>query len=367
MTSAREPGDKAWDYVRLPLKFQPFVTFEDKGAGIFELIANEGLPSKVASNRPDGSYATKDLFSPHASIPHAWKYVARLDDTIVLMNGEKVTPINFEQSMRDNELVTEAVMFGNGKSRVGLIVILSSKTLGLSDQELESFLEPALTKANATVPVYAQSSWDMVKILPAGTDYPRTDKGTVIRAAFYSMFNQQIEEQYESTELSTGELCLSIPELRQYLRKELSHILTNSSLALPEDTTDFFSAGIDSLQAIRLRSVLNKTVQTNGRNIPANVIFEFPSIQLLANELYRLRTGGLPTTLSVSSQMQELISRYSKFNAHHPEGTKADGHYLVSISNRQKTNANIDLVGYHRHDRVSWCTSRFANCPPFGR
>src|SRR5688500_18708205 len=165
MTSARGAGDKAWDYVRLPPAFRSFVAFEQRGPGIFELVALDGLPSKVASNRPDGSYATKDLFSPHPTVPNAWKYVARLDDTLVLMNGEKVTPIAFEQSVRDSRFVTEAVMFGSGKARVGLMIIPSSTTTDLSSQELESSLLPVLVKANETVPAYAQLSWDMVKIL----------------------------------------------------------------------------------------------------------------------------------------------------------------------------------------------------------
>ena len=75
--------------------------------------------SKVATNRDDGSYATKDLFEPHPSIEGAWKYCGRLDDTIVLVNGEKAIPIAMEQALRQNKLVQEAVMFGAGKSQVG--------------------------------------------------------------------------------------------------------------------------------------------------------------------------------------------------------------------------------------------------------
>ena len=331
MTSARAPGDKAWDYVRLPPNFKPFIIFEERGSGIFELVALNGLPSKVASNRPDGSYATKDLFSPHPSIPDAWKYVARLDDTIVLMNGEKVTPIAFEQSVRDSKFVTEAVMFGSGKARVGLMIIPSSTTAELSTQELESLLLPVLVKANETVPAYAQLSWDMVKVLPPSTDYPRTDKGTVIRAAFYRTFEKQIEEIYESAEVSSGELCLSEPELRQYLRTELSQILSASVSGALEDSTDFFSVGIDSLQAIRLRSVLGKNIQTNGEKLTSNIVFDFPSINLLAQELYRLRTGGVSAVVSTVSQMEDLISKYSIFEAHSPVENETTGQYLVSL------------------------------------
>src|SRR5258705_13924269 len=122
MTSFREPGDKDWDYVRVPANIKKYVQWELRSPGVYELVILEGLPSKVASNRPDGSYATKDLFTPHPTIPYAWKYFARLDDTIVLVNGEKVIPIAFEQSIRNNRYVTEAVLFGSGKERVGMII-----------------------------------------------------------------------------------------------------------------------------------------------------------------------------------------------------------------------------------------------------
>jgi hypothetical protein len=229
MTSFRESGDLAWDYVRLSDSVKPYIKFELRNPGVYELVALEGLPSKVASNRPNGSYATKDLFTPHPSIPNAWKYFARLDDTIVLMNGEKITPIAFEQAIRDNKYVTEAVLFGSGKARVGIVIIPSSAAEGFSTEELGRLLIPILAKANETVPAYAQLSSDMVRVLPVGTEYPRTDKGTVIRAAFYRKFEAQIEEIYETAEVSSGEMCLSESELRNYIRTELSKILSEST------------------------------------------------------------------------------------------------------------------------------------------
>lgn len=329
MTSFRERGDKAWDYVRVQPAFQPFIKFEQRSEGFYELVALNGLPSKVASNRPDGSYATKDLFSPHPIIPNAWKYFARMDDTLVLMNGEKVTPTAFEQLVRDNIYVTEAVMFGSGKTRVGMMIIPSEaakdKTLG----EVEGLVMPSLAKANETMPGYAQLSADMVDILPYGTAYPRTDKGTVIRAAFYRVFDAQIEAIYESSEVSTGELCLSEAELRDYIRTELAKITAQSSKTALEDDTDFFSVGIDSLQTIQLRSVLSKNISTNGVKLASNIVFDFPSINALAHELYRLRTGGESTTVSPIEKMKELIFKYSTFDAHVSKENAQEGQTLV--------------------------------------
>ena len=332
MTSFRGPDDKAWDYVRLSDAIKPYIKFELRNPGIYELVALEGLPSKVVSNRPDGTYATKDLFTPHPSIPNAWKYFARLDDTIVLMNGEKVTPIAFEQAVRDNKYVTEAVLFGSGKARVGMMIIPSAAAKGFSTVALERLLVPVLAKANETVPAYAQLSLDMVQILPVGTGYPRTDKGTVIRAAFYRTFHAQIEEIYETAEASSGKLCFSEAELRQYIRAELSKILAPSTSSLLQNNTDFFSVGIDSLQAIQLRGVLGKNMQANGKKLTSNIVFDFPSINALAKELYRLRMGGVSMAESTTTKMEELIAKYSTFDPHVPvlNVKETDGQYLVS-------------------------------------
>lgn len=37
------------------------------------------------SNQPDGSYATKDLFLKHPTKPDAYRYIGRLDDTLVMV------------------------------------------------------------------------------------------------------------------------------------------------------------------------------------------------------------------------------------------------------------------------------------------
>jgi hypothetical protein len=78
----------------------------------------DGWTSRVASNQPDSSYATKILFTPHPTTPNAWKYYARLDDTIVLMNGEKANPVTIKGSIRENINITKAIVFGNGKARL---------------------------------------------------------------------------------------------------------------------------------------------------------------------------------------------------------------------------------------------------------
>lgn len=167
MTSFRDRSDRFWNYLRPSTNLIPFLRWESRGVDLFELVVLDGWPSKVATNRSDGSYATKDLFTPHPTIPNAWKYNARLDDTIALLNGEKVGPTDMEQAIRDNKYVREAVVFGNGKPQLGIMIIPSEETVGMPGSQILEYIWPVVEASNAAAPGYAQVSVEMLNLLPA--------------------------------------------------------------------------------------------------------------------------------------------------------------------------------------------------------
>ncbi|KAL1847941.1 putative NRPS-like protein biosynthetic cluster [Paecilomyces lecythidis] len=327
MTSFRPREDKAWNYLRPSEAVKPFLRFEERSPSIYELVCLDGWPSKVASNRPDGAYATKDLFLKHPTI-EGYKYYARLDDTIVLVNGEKVNPLEMEGVIRQLPTVSEAVVFGAGNSSIGLMLVPSPAASSLSDDAIIDSIWPAVEKAQISMPAYAQLTKDMVKVLPADTQYPRTDKGTVIRQAFYRQFGQQIEDAYEERKAGNA-LSLSEPELRVFIREQLDKILSlKDPSALTEDA-DFFNLGMDSLQATQLRSILASQIDTGGHTLGLNIAFDYPSINALAHYLYSLRSGTVDASGSVEHLMQRLIDKYSVFEQHRPMPNGLKGKFLV--------------------------------------
>lgn len=56
------------------------------GGGTKHLVVKAGNPGLATNvgNRPDGSYATNDLFVAHPSKPGYWYIVGRADDTLVM-------------------------------------------------------------------------------------------------------------------------------------------------------------------------------------------------------------------------------------------------------------------------------------------
>lgn len=306
-----------------------------RGGDTFECMVLDGLPSKSTSNSddPPGSYYTRDIFTAHPTIPDAWKYLGRLDDRVTLINGEKVLPIPYEHTVRQHELVQEAVVFGIDKSVPGLMVVPSGKAASLSKEEVLKALMPTIELANSRAEEFGRISPEMVEILDVGTEYPRTDKDSVIRAAFYRTFEKRIEEVYhrfEAPQVDSGTAlrALSYEELVQYLLDLFRNKMDKSFL---EPTTDFFEGGIDSRQAITARAQITRELDVGGKTVGSNVIFEYPNVELLAKYLYSLRMGiaadgGEDDEIAT---MAELIKKYSDFDPRPSGSIEPDGETLV--------------------------------------
>ncbi len=85
--------DKDWNWLRAEGLVVDYLVAEHRGADTYELVVKDGWPAKIASNRPDGSYATKDLFKRHPVHENWYQYIGRLDDTLTQTLGEKTNPL----------------------------------------------------------------------------------------------------------------------------------------------------------------------------------------------------------------------------------------------------------------------------------
>ncbi|USP79408.1 hypothetical protein yc1106_06682 [Curvularia clavata] len=310
MTSFRPSGDTAWNYVRETPKLSPFLRWRPCGNNLYECIVLPGWPAKVASNLPDGSYATKDLFEPHPTIEKAWKYIARVDDTITLLNGEKFNPVMMEGTIRSHRAVTETVIFGSNRPYLGMLIV--PKIEGMSQSELVDEVWPLVEAANNIAEAYARISRDMVRVLPYGCSFPRTDKGSVIRQAFYKEFANEIEDAYDAAATKLGSLKIyTASELEDHIRSILHKYLP--SVQDVDCTTDLFSLGVDSLQSLQIRMEILKTVNIGGNKLGQNVVFEYPSIKSLSAHLHHLRTGEEEQQSTPAERMEDLVSRYTSF------------------------------------------------------
>jgi thioester reductase-like protein len=321
MTSHRPPGDKEWSWLRPPPALLPYLRWIQHGDA-YELVIADGWKSKVVSNQDDGSYATRDLFIRHPTKSDRFKYVGRLDDWIILVNGEKINPVQFEHTVQSDEHVAEAVVFGVGQVSAGLIIVPARGYDTLSEDEYLQLVQPTIDAANAQAEAHAKIDREHIRVLKAdaAADCPKTDKGTVIRAAFYKKFETLIKSVYEDAERATGgQLQLNFEETAVWLKNLLVELLKldSSQAASVSDDTDFFAIGLDSLGAYRMYSRIVRTLDlgSGSADVPGNVCFEYPNIKTLASYLFALRSGTSYGKRSEIDEMQGLIDRYGVFAA----------------------------------------------------
>ncbi|KAI0909543.1 hypothetical protein F4823DRAFT_638730 [Ustulina deusta] len=316
MNSARPPGDRYWNYLRLLAPARPFVLMDEVAPGLYECVALDGLKSKstVNSDDPPGSFRTRDLFAPHATEPGLWKYVCRLDDRFTLINGEKVLPISIEGRIRQEMCVKEAVVFGEGKSYPGALIFRADEAAHMSDEEFLEAVWPAVEAANSRAETFSRIPKELVVVLPADTTFPQTDKGTFIRVPTYRQFEREIESAYEQFENEKGgTLSVSGQALEDFLLRGLKDRLGIELSA--ED--EFFASGVDSLQCIQMWNLIKRELDLggNGPRLSQNVLYETGNIRALARHLERLRLGEESSTDELS-KMQELVDAYSSFEPH---------------------------------------------------
>jgi thioester reductase-like protein len=320
MTSNRPPGDKEWNWLRPPEALLPYLRWTKHGDA-YECVVADGWKSKVVSNQPDGSYATRDLFVRHPTKTDRFKYVGRLDDWLALVNGEKVNPVQFEQTVLTDPHVAEAVVFGAGQVAAGLIIVAAKGYDDVREDEFIKLVQPTIDAANARAEAYAKIDREHIRVMRADAinDCPKTDKGTVIRAAFYKKFEALIKSVYEDAERATGgHLELDRDGTAAWLTQlvaEILHLDQAKAAKISEDT-DFFAMGLDSLGAYRMFSRIVKTLELGPRasEVAGNVCFEYPNVAALASFLSALRSGGTYAKRTETDEMQVLIDRYGGFS-----------------------------------------------------
>jgi acyl-coenzyme A synthetase/AMP-(fatty) acid ligase len=69
-------------------------------------------------------YPMKDLYEQHPSKPNLWAYRGRIDDIVVLSNGEKFSPAAAESIIANDLGVKSALIVGSGHDQAALLVEL---------------------------------------------------------------------------------------------------------------------------------------------------------------------------------------------------------------------------------------------------
>ncbi|KAJ7918788.1 L-aminoadipate-semialdehyde dehydrogenase [Mycena leptocephala] len=306
--------DKDWNWLRAKGFILNYLVMEPRGDNTFEAVVKDGYPPKIETNRPDGSYATKDLFLRHPEHDNWYKYIGRLDDTLVQTLGEKTNPVPIELAIRGNSpYVAEAIVFGAGKPQTGCLILPSDLAKDLSRAEIMEKIWPVVEQANAEAPTHSRILPEMIEILPHGTEIPIATKMSILRPACYAKFKDIIEGVYERFEQEGDEaskLRLAKPELEEFILNAIVKALGPAKSANIDRTVDLFAFGVDSLQGTRIRNVCQKELFLAGNTLGQNVVYEYPSVEKLADHILGLQAGASLADDQHEAQMAAMVDKW---------------------------------------------------------
>lgn len=324
LTSVNRPrDDNAWNYLRPPPHVRPYLWMKpvEGQSGVHEAVVLDGHKGKTVSNSddPPNSWYTSDLFVAHASIPDAWKFVGRKDDRITLLNGEKVLPLAIEGRVRQHSLVREAVVFGVDREVPGLLLFRAVAAMGMTDVDFLDSVWPTVSEANAHTEAFARIGKDTVAVLSDTAECPSTDKLSIKRAQVYRDYAATIDAVYArlgDVQQVAGRL-LELDE--EGLRSWIIESFTGLDVHVAGPDEDFFSAGVDSLKAIHLRSLILKNVDLGGNAaqcVPM-IVYDCGTVRTLARKLVEIRSGELADNSRLCGHadlalMENWIEKYSR-------------------------------------------------------
>ncbi len=223
------------------------------------------IVEQAKTNRPDGSLATADLFTPHPKIPDAWKYHSRADSQLTLITGKKFDPAPQEAAIATNSLVEDALIFGNGKPHPGALLFRSQKARNICDADLIKAVWREIERLNAESQDHSRLAKRMLVVLPSGRKgLEKSSKGTVLRGQAEKTFAHEIENAYTKVSEAQSAPHKNGMAPRAASDDEVPHaILTIIKCVVGDrgplaEDADFFSYGIDSVACMQIRTLLHQ-------------------------------------------------------------------------------------------------------------
>ncbi|KAG2347280.1 acetyl-CoA synthetase-like protein [Suillus weaverae] len=319
---------KLWDWLR----FIPNIKtrWVHQGDETYECqILTTPMYRVLVENLPDvKGYATSDLFIKHPTIEGLWKISGRKDDVLMLSSGEKVIPAPMECIIETNRYVNGTVIFGRGRSQVGVLIEPRvGHEIDVNDEvqvsEFRNRVWPEIEEANKAGPAFSRIFKEMILVTRKEKPMPRAGKGTVTKKAVSQIYEEEINALYDKVEGGRTGIDVPLPtnwtveDVEDWL---MNHVVSVNAGKVVDPDTDFFAQGFDSLSATFLRSRIisslrsspDRDVQASAPRIDQNIIFLSPSIRQLARSVvHAILHGNSPTLVDVKVEIESMIEKYS--------------------------------------------------------
>jgi thioester reductase-like protein/acyl-CoA synthetase (AMP-forming)/AMP-acid ligase II len=262
-------------------------------------------------------YSMKDLYEQHPSRPGLWAYRGRIDDIVVLSNGEKFSPAEAESIIANDLDVRSALIVGSGHDQAALLVELFERANEDGNlEERRSSIMRRVQQANAILPDHAQIHASHVKILLPPQSFLRSAKGEVRRAATVALLDAEISELYAASENTNGRQDLKLDFADESKLTSSLILLLSDQIYLGrriDPDVNIFQCGFDSLKVMRLYRHIRTSMSSQGLQpalpLAPKTIYQNPSPAKLALGLLELLEASQPRKDSKSDESMVQILR----------------------------------------------------------
>ncbi|KAJ7624410.1 putative aminoadipate reductase [Roridomyces roridus] len=323
-----DPYEWAWIRVadRVTVRWMP------QGDNTYECqILTSNTHTLAVENLADAKgFSTKDLFERHPTKPNLYRIVGRLDDVIMMANGEKTVPGPMEDILIASPHINGVVVFGRERNQTGVLIEPHVPFDPADDEKLREFrnlIWPTVGEVNERTPAFSRLYKEMILVTHPAKPMVRAPKGTVIKKSTIEAYKTEIDTLYETIEATSATGCDTAPPPSWTCEEVVAWLVEHASMLANKPflggSCDIFEQGFDSLNATFLRlhiigaanndATLAEEVKERVRGIPQNFVYMHPSIAALAGAVIRLITGGEATAghgANVAA-IEAMVEKYS--------------------------------------------------------
>ncbi|KAL3608896.1 hypothetical protein FPOAC2_03907 [Fusarium poae] len=266
---------------------------------------------------------TKDIFRPHPTLKDHWLHVGRADDIIVFSNSEKLNPVSIEAAVSGHPLVKGALVVGQMKFQAALIIEPVDEAVPKNENEAQAFIDqiwPVIERANSETVAHGRITKNLVAIADPSLPFFRAGKETVQRASTIALYKDFIESLYEKAEVEEGDadsVVLNLDNEANLAQSIISAFQTKLGVDSLEPATDFFSAGMDSLQIMTATKIFKAALRSENIETTAfvpQVLYRYPTAQKLSRHILAIRDGSVDhdSMTKEIAETERLVSKYTE-------------------------------------------------------
>ena len=308
--------DKKWQFLN---KYRcPSLVFERQEDGLAELILRD-WPFMAKTNRPDGSYATSDLFEAHPS-GYGWRYHSRADSQLTLSTGKKFDPTPIENHInavgRRIEILRDTYVFGDDRPYPGVFLFRHKNAADIEDAKIIQHIWRVVEEENAKNPPHACIPKHMLVLMSAdSSDLKKTNKGTVIRRRVEEEYVDEIRKAYNrQPSKSSEQKQLDDESIKANVVSVVKDNLPGGYRTKEEVwKADLYDNGADSLVVMEIRDQLQWSYgRPLGLDFSIAFIYDCASAEGIANAIIQRRRGEQATQKDDWALMRNIVAEYDE-------------------------------------------------------